>query len=422
MEKTVTKQEDNHDLKNISPLSQVSLSPVSPDYICRALLRVSPNMILLTRLGDGEIYDASDIFCQTTGFSRKEIIGKTTVHLGLWPAQERRKMVKILLQDGEFRNMEMMQRKKDGAALTCLNSGALIQSGDERYALKVSVDVTEKKQMESRLLDTQTFNEAIISSLPGLFYVVDQNFRFIQWNKNFPCITGYAPGELQKMQVLDLYPEEMRDSIAKEIKKVFQKGEYSAEAEMRLKGGGCKTYLFNSKCFCYQGKPCVIGVATDITDMKQAEKELKQFAKSLEDANITMSVLMEHKDRAQKDTEAILQANINELVMPYLKNLQKISSDDHIVAYLKDLENNLRQALSPFMKNFLSYHKNLTAQEIHIADLIKKGKKTSEIALILNSSAKTVATHRNNIRKKLKLVRSKTNLRSYLQSSGKQEI
>jgi DNA-binding CsgD family transcriptional regulator len=83
------------------------------------------------------------------------------------------------------------------------------------------------------------------------------------------------------------------------------------------------------------------------------------------------------------------------------------------------LESNLSDVLSPFMRDFRSSHKNLTPQEIQIVDLILKGKNTKEIGDMLNASANTIATHRNNIRKKMNLRNSKINLRSHILSLKK---
>jgi DNA-binding CsgD family transcriptional regulator len=59
---------------------------------------------------------------------------------------------------------------------------------------------------------------------------------------------------------------------------------------------------------------------------------------------------------------------------------------------------------------------NFTPTEIQIANLLRQGKTSKEIAEFINSSPKAVAFHRENIRKKLGLKNKKINLKSYLLS------
>lgn len=283
----------------------------------------------------------------------------------------------------------------------------------------VAHNVTERKLAENDLRMERDFSNAIIDSLPGWFYVVDENLRFLRWNDNLMRVSGYSHEELLGKSVLDFHHESERSTVSEQVKQFFLRGEDTSERNVILRDGTVKTFFFNLRKLQFKGRPCLVGTAIDITEKKQAQEELKQFAENLEDANIALRVLMNRRDEGQKDIEGKLQANINDLVIPYLKKLKQANLDDRNKNYLDVLERNLTDVLSPFMRDFLSSHKNLTPQEIQIVDLITKGKNTKEIAEMLNASVNTIATHRNNIRKKMNLKNSKINLRSHVLSIRK---
>jgi DNA-binding CsgD family transcriptional regulator len=80
------------------------------------------------------------------------------------------------------------------------------------------------------------------------------------------------------------------------------------------------------------------------------------------------------------------------------------------------LEDNLRHLVSPFPERHGMRCANLTLREMRIADLIKNGKTTKEICLVLQMSASAVNFHRNNIRKKPGLSNHKLDLAAYFSS------
>jgi DNA-binding CsgD family transcriptional regulator len=80
------------------------------------------------------------------------------------------------------------------------------------------------------------------------------------------------------------------------------------------------------------------------------------------------------------------------------------------------IKSNINDLISPLASNLSSKYFSLTPSEIQIADLIKHGKTSKEIALMLNVSPKAVSFHRGNLRKKLGLLNKKINLRTYLQT------
>jgi DNA-binding CsgD family transcriptional regulator len=221
---------------------------------------------------------------------------------------------------------------------------------------------------------------------------------------------------MKTMTALDLHPESRRRAAAERIKHGFLSGHFNHEENVVFKDGADCTLLITASRIPYDGKTCLIGTCIDITEKKKAQDQLKRFAANLEEANITLRVLMKHNKQEQKHFENKLQTYVNDLVMPYLDKLRKANLDERSKKYLRELENNLTGVLSPFLSTFQTLYKKLTPQEIQIVDLIGKGKCTKEIADMLNVAVNTVATHRNNIRKKLNLRNAKVNLRSHLMS------
>jgi len=213
---------------------------------------------------------------------------------------------------------------------------------------------------------------------------------------------------------MDFLAETHRNFFEKQREHLFLSGEYQGNTNIMMKDGSVRTFFLVAKKLNYQNKDCIIGTGIDVTEKKKMFDELKQYAERLEEANTAMRVLINQNHVDQRDLEQILQTNINELVLPYLQKLKRTKLDDRHQQYVTALENTLKDVLSPLMRNLRWSQKSFTPQEMQIINLIKQGKKSKEIAEMLNASVKTVETHRNNIRKKLGLVRAKVNLRSHI--------
>ena len=82
--------------------------------------------------------------------------------------------------------------------------------------------------------------------------------------------------------------------------------------------------------------------------------------------------------------------------------------------YLGIVRSNLNEIISPFSRQLIARHLNLTPAELSVAKLIKQGKATKEIASLLCLSVKTIETQRRSIRRKLGLISKKINLKTYL--------
>jgi PAS domain S-box-containing protein len=164
-------------------------------------------------------------------------------------------------------------------------------------------------------------------------------------------------------------------------------------------------------------------INTDITARKQVERALRKRESelaiknlNLEEANIALKVLLKKRDIDKVELEEKLLINIKELVEPYLRKLAQSGLDERQKNYVKILESNLDDIVSPLSHTLSAKEFNFTSMEIKVANLIKQGRTTQEIADLLNVSNKTVSFHRANIRKKIGIKNKRANLRSNLLS------
>jgi DNA-binding NarL/FixJ family response regulator len=150
--------------------------------------------------------------------------------------------------------------------------------------------------------------------------------------------------------------------------------------------------------------------------LKKRKAELEMRTRELEEVNTALGVLLRKREEDQANLGESILANVKGVVGPYLERLKESRLDNEQVRYLQIIEFNIRDIASPFVKEISSAYLGLSPTEIQVANLIKQGKATKEIAAVLNLSINTVMSHRFKIRSKFGLIKNKVNLHTFLQS------
>lgn len=161
----------------------------------------------------------------------------------------------------------------------------------------------------------------------------------------------------------------------------------------------------------------------EITQLKLTEEaltksknDLEKQKQDLEETNIALKVLLKQREEDKSELEQQFLINIKEMVLPYIEKLKRAPLRPKDKNNLSIIENHLNDIISPMLQRLSNINIVLTPQEMQVAVLVKDGRSSKEIAEILNVSETTIHFHRKNLRQKLGIRKSATNLRTYLMS------
>jgi PAS domain S-box-containing protein len=111
--------------------------------------QASPNSLVISRLADGVVLEVNDSFVAATGYSRDEIVGKSTILLGLYAnPEDRRRALKLMKEQGRVREIEISLKRKNGELRLMMFSAEPFELRGEHCWLTIGYDITERRQTE----------------------------------------------------------------------------------------------------------------------------------------------------------------------------------------------------------------------------------------------------------------------------------
>lgn len=274
---------------------------------------------------------------------------------------------------------------------------------------------------------------AILDISVDRVFLLDKDLRIIWANRR--CVAD-----------LDMPIEDM---VGEFCYKTFHKSDYPCDicpAEMCLKSGEIEYAFVNldksepTETDIYWEKYAVpiktessnivniIQLSRNVTKMKTLEKKLEGVEKQiqierrkLEEVNAALNVLLEKRNEDKRKFQKNVWYNVREQVFPSLERLKKTNLDGRQRICLEILEANLHELATSFCRqSYLPLY--LTPGQMQVANLVKNGKSTKEIAQLLNLSVETINSHRKSIREKIGIRNKKRNLRTVLISRIDGEI
>lgn len=416
-------REDAHIAASFGEIAALALrhariheSLVETDRFSKNLLRKAPIPILVIN-PDKTIRFVNYAFEHLSGFKQREVIGCTPPY-PWWTADTLRKTQQdfnTAMEVGAACVEEKFQ-KKTGEVFFVEVTSAAVKTGDKLdYYLANWLDITQRKHIENSLRESEAKFRALVESSPMSIMLV-QNGKYVYGNPACARLMGYDhPDDMVGMDALQPIAPEHHPRILERMKRVESGGDnFPIEIKIIKPNGDIIWSNSTSVSVTIEGVRAAIVVGQDITAQKHIEASLRQSNRKLEEANIALKVLMENWEEEKKKQALAIKHNFERLVLPFYEKLSRCQRQADREILLAIIEDNTRQSLSLLEGSIPSAYRGLTPMEIQVADLVKAGKTSKEIAEVLHTSPRSVFFHRNNLRKKFKIQHKKTSLKKVL--------
>ncbi len=286
----------------------------------------------------------------------------------------------------------------------------------------------QQEEIEETLSKTEKKLRSLIETTSDWVWEVDLNGVYTYASPKVKNLLGYDVDEIIGTKMFDLMPSEGRkQSLVRFFNEKCRLGQaFAAQKIVMLHKDGHTAPIEVNGAPIFDGDGRLsgwCGFDKDITQrefakkaLQERETDLKNKAYDLQEANTALKVMLKHVEEDRKELEEKVLANVKQLVEPYIEELTKSGLNSIQETYIGILQSNLNEVTSPFTRKLSSKYVKLTPAEIRVANLVKRGKITKEIAELLKISPKTISVHRENIRKKLGINKKRENLRSHLLS------
>ena len=268
----------------IIPLKEAQAALREREESYRQILKLAPDAISINDARTSRYVQVNDAFCEYTGYTREEIIGRTAIELNIFQNPDDDRRIQALLADeGKIEGLETEFLSKSGEVMTDLVSARMISFEGKACALFVATVITPLKEAQTALKESEESYRRVMALAPDSITISRlSDGRYFEVNEAFCQQTGYSREEAINRSVLDLNIYADPEDRTRIVEKLRKHGRVDKmEVHFRSKDGKKLIDLFSARIIQFKGEDCVLVVATVINPLIEAQQALRESEKRL---------------------------------------------------------------------------------------------------------------------------------------------
>jgi PAS domain S-box-containing protein len=243
-----------------------------------SLLEAVEEAVIATDLEGKIIY--WNRFAETLyGWPAADVLGQNVVHILMPETEVETAMREIAqLKTAGSRSSELVLRRRDGSTFTAFTTSSPIYDDQGRRVGRVGVskDITQRKQAEAALRDSEESFRLLFANNPHPMWLYDpETLRFLEVNDTAVAYYGYSRAEFLNMRLTDIRPPEDIPRLLEYLAREHQTLQRPGEWRHRRRDGQVMDVEVILHRMEFAGRPAALAVVHDITERKQAEAALR---------------------------------------------------------------------------------------------------------------------------------------------------
>jgi PAS domain S-box-containing protein len=230
----------------------------------------------------GQLLDANPALVRILGYSSKEELQAIDFRDVYAEPSAREEIIRELQTKGFVQDREIVMVRKDGRKIHCLTSGFAMRDASGR-AVRLQgtlIDITERREMEKRLQQEQSFIRRMVASFPDLIAVLDREGRFIYISDHVEKVLGWPPTQYVGRVFGTRANEDDKARLHSMFQRVVRGEESLGQVEFRSPhaDGSWRDLLLTARPFFDEDGKIggLVTAARDITERKRMEEALRE--------------------------------------------------------------------------------------------------------------------------------------------------